>query len=205
MIVAAFDVDKTLVVRDCVLPFMSRVTGPRSLMSLVGVNSASLAKLLARRERDRVKELIVGAVFEGRTESEVRERGEIFAQSVASSWIRHDVAQRLRFHQEMGHHVVLVSASLDAYLEPLGRIIGVDNVLCTRLEVGDDGRLTGRLVGPNCRGRAKVMALEAAYGPITPDRPWLGYAYGDSEGDREMLAVASVGVNVKRTTLEYAC
>ncbi|AGY92580.1 hypothetical protein SPICUR_08125 [Spiribacter curvatus] len=50
-----------------------------------------------------------------------------------------------------------------------------------------NGRLTGELAGPNCRGAEKVVRLRAlldpaAYHPI--------YAYGDTAGDTEMLALA---------------
>lgn len=203
--VAAFDVDKTLVVRDCVFPFMLRVAGRRRLAGLLAKNGPALVGHSSRRDRDMVKRVLVSAVFAGRTASDVREIGAAFAQSVASSWIRPDVARRLRFHQDQGHRVVLVSASLDAYLDPLGDIIGVDEVLCTRLEVDGAGAYTGNLVGGNCRGQAKVDALVAAFGPISAEENWLAYAYGDSSGDRDMLEAASIGINVKRTTLSASC
>ena len=86
----------------------------------------------------------------------------------------------------MGHEIVIVSASLDVYLEPLAPLLGVDHVLCTKLGVGPDDRLTGRLEGGNVRGPEKIRRV----------REWLGagavelWAYGDSAGDRELLAAA---------------
>ena len=89
---------------------------------------------------------------------------------------------------------MLVSASPELYVTPIGRRLGFDTVLATRLEVGADGRLTGRLQGANCRGPEKVMRL----------REWRGeglsidYAYGDSAGDREMLDLAVTAVKLHR-------
>jgi phosphatidylglycerophosphatase C len=88
--------------------------------------------------------------------------------------------------------VVLMSASPEVYLGPLGRHMGVDAVLASGLEVGADGRLTGRLAGRNCRGAEKV----AWPGTEPTDGTYL-YAYGDSDGDRELLARADIRVLVR--------
>jgi phosphatidylglycerophosphatase C len=94
----------------------------------------------------------------------------------------------------LGHEVVVVSASLQLYLGPLGHRLGVDAVLATELAVGADGRLTGALAGANVRGAEKVRRL----------RNWLGgspcelWAYGDSSGDNELLAAADHGWRVSR-------
>jgi phosphatidylglycerophosphatase C len=82
--------------------------------------------------------------------------------------------------------VVLASASLDLLVEPWARTAGVDDVLATRLQVRD-GRLTGLIAGRNCYGREKVARLRALLGDLAGVDL---YAYGDSRGDRELLAAA---------------
>jgi phosphatidylglycerophosphatase C len=52
--------------------------------------------------------------------------------------------------------------------------------------VDGQGRITGALDGPNCRGPEKVVRLQAAFGQDVR----LAAAYGDTAGDREMLAIA---------------
>jgi phosphoserine phosphatase len=54
----------------------------------------------------------------------------------------------------------------------------------------EDGRITGRLSGRNCYGPEKVERLEEVLGKLDN---YLVYAYGDSKGDRELLAVADHG------------
>ena len=71
---------------------------------------------------------------------------------------------RLRWHQREGHTVAFVSASLGCYLRPLAERLGVEHVLCTELEVGTGDRLTGRMMGSNCRGQAKVDRLAELFG-----------------------------------------
>jgi phosphatidylglycerophosphatase C len=64
--------------------------------------------------------------------------------------------------------------------------------------VDGTGRITGRMLGGNCRGPEKVARLEAW---LAGQQPPI-YAYGNSSGDRELLARAHVGVMVRpRTTL----
>jgi phosphatidylglycerophosphatase C len=58
-------------------------------------------------------------------------------------------------------------------------------VIGTRLAFSEAGIATGALEGQNCRGREKVIRLKTAFG----DNVRLDAAYGDSDGDREMLTL----------------
>ena len=189
--VAAFDVDGTLTTRDCVVPFLRRVAGTRTIATQLLRASRQAGPALARRDRDTLKALAVRSVFTGRPLQEVGRHAASFARSVHGSWLRPDMTAVLRMHQEAGDAVVLVSASFEIYLRPLGGLLGVDGVLAARLAVGDDQRFTGELNGPNCRGPEKVRRLHAwldeHYGDVGGRAGVTVTAYGDSTGDREML------------------
>ena len=197
--VAAFDVDGTLTVRDCVRPFLVRVGGWIGLTAAIARKPAASLGAAVRRDRDRVKELVVGGVLRGRKVAQVEAVGEQFAEQVAADWLRADTVARLRWHQRMGHRIVLVSASLSPYLRPLGRTLGVDEVLCAEpLREGD--HFADGLQGANCRAAEKVRRLEEwlAKSDLRDATVW---AYGDSEGDRELLARADHPLLVKGTTV----
>lgn len=196
--VAAFDVDGTLTVRDCVLPYLWKVGGARGALRALFSSPVLLLRSVARRDRDALKAHFVRSFLRGVPVETAERAGEEFAARVASGWMRGDVASRLRAHQDAGDVVVLVSASLSPYLEPLGELLEVDAVMCTRLE-SVDGVLTGGLLGPNCRAAEKARRLEewAASSGLSGDA-WLGHAYGDSSGDTEMLQSAVVGTDVSR-------
>jgi phosphatidylglycerophosphatase C len=197
-VVAAFDVDGTLTVRDCVFPFLLRVGRGRFLARLA-VRLPAIIRLAATRDRNGLKELFVSAGLGGRDVESVDSLGNEFAATVASGWMRPDVSRRLRWHQDEGHVVVLVSASLSPYLLPLGELLEVDAVLCTELEQ-ESGVYTGALRGRNCRGDEKVNRLrEWAAEAGLPGDDWLQYAYGDSAGDAALLQAAANGTNVSRT------
>lgn len=198
--VAAFDVDGTLTVRDCVGPFLYRVAGrPRTIWSLAA-RPLSTTRSVTRRDRDALKADLLRGTLSGRSADEVDEHGVHFAHFVAERWIRQDVGRRLRWHQASGHIVVLVSASLGPYLRPLGDLLEVDGVVCTELQ-SRNGTLTGEIDGKNCRAVEKVRRVHEWMSDAGLSTTSLAYAYGDSSGDDEMLAAARVGVRVDRTDL----
>jgi phosphatidylglycerophosphatase C len=196
-IVAAFDLDRTLTRRDTLAPFLLRATGRTATGRAVLTLSLKLALgLTGDSRRDAAKEALLVRLLAGRDLATLSAVAEAFAREVIASHLRPDTLAWLEWHRTQGHHVVIVSASPELYVAPLGRRLGVD-VLATRLEVGSDGRLTGRLAGRNCRGAEKALRLREHLGaaPVTL------YAYGDSRGDRELLAMAQTAVRVRRAPL----
>jgi phosphatidylglycerophosphatase C len=192
---AAFDVDHTLTRRDCVLPFMRLVAStPTVVATLVRQAPQLIGVGLGRVDRDVAKASLVRSLFSGKPVAAVASNGQLHADDTFARWLRPDTLARLRWHQAEGHTTALVSASLGPYLHPLGRLLGVDHVLCTELERDHaTGVLTGRFVGTNCRGPEKVARLEAL--GARPPEVW---AYGDSAGDREMLAWADHAQLIRR-------
>lgn len=190
--VAAFDVDGTLTTRDCVVPFMRRVTGARRIVPRLAMRAHETLPTLLRRDRDRLKALAAAAAFRGKREDDIRHRGGDFAQHVHDHWLRTDTMERFREHLDAGDLVVLVSASFEVYLQPFADLLGADGVLATKLSARD-GLLTGALDGPNCRGPEKVRRLHDWLDQHHGGRAGCEVvAYGDSSGDRELLGDADV-------------
>ena len=202
MRVAAFDVDGTLTRRDCVVPFMRRVAGTRLLTQRMLRHGGAVTRAAARGDRDALKAASAMAAFRGVPIHHVEAEAHDFARSVFDTGLRTDVVRELRFHQANGDTVVLVSASFEVYLRPLAELLGVDDVMAARLEVGSDGLLTGRLIGANCRGPEKVRRLHEWLDEHSGGRASVHVtAYGDSTGDRELLADAEAPQWVGRGTM----
>ena len=196
-IVAAFDFDGTITSRDTMAGFLRTVVGTRSLLGAAGLD---LPRLLlsasGHGSRDEGKGRLLMRLFAGRDPAEVGALGQEYGARLASHQIRSEMRARLGWHRARGHEIVIVSASLDTYLNETGRLLGIDAVLCTKLEVGDDGTFTGRMDGGNCRGAEKARRLSE----YLADRGGgtVGWAYGDSSGDREMLAMSEHPVWVSK-------
>jgi phosphatidylglycerophosphatase C len=153
---------------------------------------------VGRADRDAVKDALLVRLLAGHPAEQLAEQGVAYAEFLRSSdRLRPDTVARARDHVDRGHQVVVVSASPSLYLEPLARDLGFEAALATRLEVDEAGCITGRMLGGNCRGPEKVSRLEAWLAGRAPRL----YAYGNSSGDRELLARADVGVMVRPRTV----
>jgi phosphatidylglycerophosphatase C len=190
--IAAFDLDGTLTTRDCVVPFLREVAGTGRIVAGLLRRPTDSGRALARRDRDALKQLSAGATFRDREVAPLELIATNFAHRVQSRWMRGETVALLEAHRDAGDPIVIVSASFEIYAAPLGRLLGVDEVLATRLEVAD-GRFTGSLDGANCRGPEKVVRLHRWLEQRgTPRRTVEVVAYGDSSGDEQLLADADV-------------
>ena len=190
LVVAAFDVDGPLSRRDCVVPFLMWAAGRAKLAGAFLRRPAGAIRALASRDRDALKAIAISSL-QGQRWLDLVAIGEMFADQLARESLREDTVRRLAWHRAAGHRVVLVSASLRPYLVPLGMRLGVDAVLCCEIEITSDGVATGRIDGRNCRGPEKVRRLgQWMAGQDLTDRVEV-WAYGDSAGDRDLLASAT--------------
>lgn len=194
-VVAAFDFDGTVVPGDSLLPFVWRVAGRRrfALAALRHGPRVLLATGARIGSRDAAKAAFVSATLRGLPVSEVVAAGVEFSRWLEAR-AHPEALARIAWHRQRGDELVLISASLLVYLEPLAARLGFHAVLATALEVGRDGLLTGAFEGANVRAAEKVRRLEQ----------WLGgrevelWAYGDSAGDRELLARADHGRRIRK-------
>lgn len=183
--VAAFDFDGTLARRDTLVGFLTYACGWHRVVA------ATATACLRTRQRDELKVQAIGRLFRGMPQARLDELGRAYARRLPEL-LRPEMVEQVRWHRESGHAVVVVSASLTAYLRPLGEELGIDDVMGVELVADESGTLTGTVVGGvNNRGPQKVARLQAwldaRYGPGTEVTLW---AYGDSSGDEDLLARA---------------
>jgi phosphatidylglycerophosphatase C len=110
-----------------------------------------------------------------------------FADAVWDRFMRPDALAVWEDWGRRGAERVIVTASPETLVAAFGRRLGADRLIGTRLAFDAEDRAAGGFDGVNCRGPEKVRRLEAVYGPGVR----LAAAYGDTAGDREMLAIAA--------------
>ncbi len=187
-VAALFDFDGTLTKIDSLLMFLWHQV---KLWTFVR-RSLSLASILLRYilgliDNDTAKERLFVILFAQTSKSEFAAIAYSFSNSVLPTILSVEPMERLKWHREQGHRCILVSASIEDYLVPWAEAEGFSKVLATRLEVDAQGFLTGRFLGKNCYGTEKVRRIEEYLGALDQFEI---YAYGDSRGDKEMLAIA---------------
>lgn len=187
-VVAAFDFDGTLTRRDTLLPFLRHTLGVWAVMvQALRLSRTLAAYALGLIDNGIAKELVFVACLGGKNIEALQQEADVFAAQVVPALLRPDAMRRLAWHKQQGHRCVLISASLELYVRPWATMAGFDEVIATQLEIRDDRTLTGRMSGVNCFGAEKVRRLAALLGERST---YTLYAYGDSRGDRELLASA---------------
>jgi len=82
--------------------------------------------------------------------------------------------------------LVLISGSVRYMLEQVARDIGLEYLLCTDLEVGTEGLLTGKANGPLCLDATK-RKLAGDLAQRTGIDLTSSYAYGNHQADLPLL------------------
>jgi HAD superfamily hydrolase (TIGR01490 family) len=185
-VIAAFDFDLTITTKDTFVPFLYRAFGRHRVRDVfLSLTLQGAMVVVGLSDRDTFKERLIRSLFMGESVGRLRDVGRTYVSEILN-WVRPSAIERIEWHKKRGDRLVMVSASLDLYLEPVARALGFDDLLCTRPSVNGnnfDGFLTGR----NCRGNEKMRQLRELISDLSKHE---FYAYGDSAGDRQMLEAA---------------
>lgn len=185
--VACFDFDGTITRSDSLLPFLFFSSGFGKTIAYLFLETPSLlGYALKIYDRQQVKEAILKRFFKGTSEEKMLSLCRDYAQKELPKQVKKEAMEAISRHKERGDRLILISASIDAYLKPWADAAGFDSILSSRLEF-KEGAVTGNLVGKNCRAEEKVARLKNLLGDL---KRFEIYAYGDSRGDKELLESA---------------
>ena len=189
----AFDFDGTLTTRDTLIAFIryAKGTGAFVLGFLLHAHLLVLMKL-GLYPNWKAKQKIFSYFFKGMSLGGFDALCQRFAAN-NRQLLRLEGVRTLEQARTEGADIVIVSASIDNWVKPFFTNLDglADNqpqitVLGTQIEIADR-KLTGRFLTKNCYGPEKVNRILDLY----PDRcAYHLTAYGDSRGDKELLAFA---------------
>jgi HAD superfamily hydrolase (TIGR01490 family) len=192
-VVAAFDLDGTLTEGGSVFHWLRFVAGDSTVAraALPLLVPLIVGAIRSGYRADSAKERLFRAVLVGRDLEEVRIASRDFILHHLTEEGRPDVIARLNWHRDQGHDVVLVSASPQIYVDILVEEFKIAGGLGTRLAVDTRGKLTGSYLGKNCRGTEKMRRLNEWISSRHYENEPVIFAYGNSRGDRRLLAGAT--------------
>ena len=183
--IVAFDFDGTLTTKDTLLVFIRFAKGSKDFW-LGFLRFAHLLVLmkLGLYPNWKAKQKVFAHFFEGMRIEDFNEFCLRFAQD-HQHLLRPKGIEALHQALRDGAEVMIVSASIDNWVKPFFENQSIQ-ILGTQIEV-KGGLLTGRFLSKNCYGQEKVNRILALY-PHREDYHLT--AYGDSRGDKELLAFA---------------
>lgn len=137
-------------------------------------------------EKGKIKEKIWVSSFKNASVKQFQIKATSFSLNILPTFLYKEALEKLREHQNNGDRVIVVSASAEDWLQPWCEINNIE-LIATKLEK-KDGKLTGKMATLNCKGPEKTRRIKEL---LNLDDYQSIYAYGDSEGDKEMLQIAT--------------
>ncbi|MDA7816619.1 haloacid dehalogenase-like hydrolase [Sulfurimonas sp.] len=186
MNLALFDFDGTLTCKDSLSEFLKHsVTREKYLLNMFKFLPYFILYKLKLLRNDISKQKLFEIFFKGMDEKQFNSIATNYSLIKLDSIIDKDRIEMLHNHQENGDRVVIVSASMQSWLQPWCDKNNIE-LLSTQLEF-KDAKVTGKFSTENCYGiekarRVKQLLHVEDYETI--------FAYGDSAGDTQMLEIA---------------
>lgn len=187
--IAFFDFDGTITRRDTLFEIIRFQKGETALYAGLALLAPALVMMkLGLISKQKGKDLVLQYFFRNTPVEEFRDKCAAFCRDRLPGLIRENALQEINQHLSKGHRVVVVTASAQEWVKPWCDCIGIE-CIGTQLEIRN-ARVTGHIQGVNCNGEEKVRRIRQQY-----DLPVFGdiYAYGDTDGDRPMLQLATFG------------
>jgi len=188
MRLAIFDFDGTITTKDSFLDFIIFTHGKlHTLVGAIVLSPALTLFSLKLLSNSRTKEFVVTHFYRGWEGRKLKIVAAAYAKDALPRIVKKSALERLTWHKQQGHRVIVVSASPEFYLEDWCASQKVE-LLATKIEYDAQNRVTGKLEGKNCHGDEKVRRIREALN--LADFEYI-YAYGDSSGDKPLAKIAN--------------
>jgi phosphatidylglycerophosphatase C len=138
-------------------------------------------------DNEKAKMQVFSILFKGENSTEFDESIKKYSLQSIASVIRVDALERINWHKTQNHVIVIVSANFEPLVKYFAAKLDI-GMLCTQIQIIDN-QITGKFATANCYGLEKVKRINQQYPNLIKFDEI--YAYGDSKGDKEMLAVAT--------------
>ena len=184
--IAFFDFDGTITKKDSLADFIKYAVGDfnyyKGLLYLIPTLLAYKLKIIPNNI---AKEKLIAHFFKGWNKIEFQSIANQYSTKKIDEIIRLNALQKIKWHKDHGHTLVIVSASVECWLKGWCEKNNLE-CIATKLEFMNN-KFTGKFSSKNCYGIEKVNRIKEKYNLKHYE---IIYAYGDSKGDKEMLCIA---------------
>lgn len=183
-----FDFDGTLTYKDTMFLYL-KFYNP-SKFKLQFIKHIPLFALLKLKlaDAEKVKKSFISSILKGERKVKIESKSKAFFDTNFPDIFRENALEFIKNIDRNTTECYIVSASLDIWVQPFAEKFNI-KLLATRAEYKDD-IFTGNFIGKNCNNAEKVNRVIDAIGNKKFDKT---IAFGDTSGDKEMLAWANEG------------
>lgn len=184
-----FDFDGTITTKDTFALFLRYYAGFwRWLKNILILLPVFISYKLGRIDRHAVKAAVIKRFFSNAEVSDIEKRAQTFAREVIPNLIRPQAMECFRAKMAEADRVYICSASITPYLHYWADSLDFPRENVLAVELGESsGILSGEIKGYNVWGENKIRRIFETFGS---DSVQIAEAYGDSEGDRQLLNAA---------------
>lgn len=181
------DFDGTITTDDSLIKFIRFVVGDvKFIWGMILLSPMLTTYKLKLIPNYKAKQYMLSYFLKGMSEEKFMRVANEYSLKHIGTILRPKALEKIAWHKEQGHKIVIVSASIECWLKPWCDINDLD-LIATKLEI-QYGIVTGKFLTKNCYGIEKVNRVNERYNLSEYDHI---YAYGDSRGDRELLELAN--------------
>ena len=186
--VAFFDLDRTLIQGFSAKDFIQNrlLSGKMKPREVVAQFSAALVYAIGDKNFGGLATLGAKGV-KGIEESVFIELGEQVYLDCLADEIYPESRALVAAHLSKGHIVVIVSAATPYQIVPIAHDLGIEHILCTKLEI-KGGQFTGNIIDPPCWGEGKAQHASAFADKFNIDLS-KAFFYTDSAEDLPLLEI----------------
>lgn len=186
-LIVAFDFDGTITRKDSFTEFIKFAKGKTAFYKgIILCSPLLIAYKLHLYPNWKIKQKIIGHFFKNMPGDEFAALGRKFI-GVINHFVRPEIIATIENYRQQDATIYVISASIENWVEPWCRSMGINHIIATRIATGSDGLLTGYFSTKNCYGQEKVIRLLKK----EPDRnTYTLFVYGDSRGDKELMDFA---------------
>ncbi len=180
-----FDFDGTLTYKDTMFLYLKFYNSTKFYVQFVKHIPLFILLKLKLADAEKVKKSFISSILKGESRAKIDKKAQSFFEKFERDIFRKNALEFIQNIDRTQTECYIVSASLDIWVKPFAEKLNI-KLLATQAEFADD-IFTGNFIGKNCNGPEKVKRIIEAVKGRKFDKI---IAFGDTSGDREMLAWA---------------
>ncbi|UFK97447.1 HAD family hydrolase [Kaistella faecalis] len=180
-----FDFDGTLTYKDTMFLYLKFYNSTKFYVQFVKHIPLFILLKLNLADAEKVKKSFISSILKGESLAKIDKKAQSFFEKFERDIFRKNALEFIQNIDRTQTECYIVSASLDIWVKPFAEKLNI-KLLATQTEFADD-IFTGNFIGKNCNGPEKVKRIIEAVKGRKFDKI---IAFGDTSGDREMLAWA---------------
>lgn len=183
-----FDFDGTLTYKDTMFMYLKFYDPTKFRLQFLKHVPLFILLKLKLAETEKVKKSFIGSILKGQTQEKIEKKSLQFFEAHYPKIVRENALDFIRNIDRDNTQSLLVTASLDIWARPFAEAFQMQ-LVSTKAEF-KNGIFTGNFIGKNCNGKEKLERIQSEIGDSRYDKI---IAFGDTSGDKPMLAWANEG------------